>query len=1117
MRRCDVNGILLSPTDLVQFLDCEHATWMSWRQLSEPQLQEALPDEILIQRGRQHEQNYLNRWRQSGQSVTSITSPHAWQQTLDAMQRGDQVIYQAELRHGRWLGRPDFLVRVDGSSRWGDWHYEPYDTKFARSVKPEHLVQLCVYAKLLTDVQGTTPANVHVVLDRLVVQSFPTKDFIAYVRFAQRRLEKFVATPPTASEPEPCAACPQCAWRDHCENWWNEVDHLSLVANIRQSQREKLKAHGIRTVQQLAETKKDPRELGFEPSVFQKLQQQARLQNDQRQSGLRKHVLIDPGVPHRGLSRLPQPQPGDLFFDMEGDPYQTDGGLEYLFGIGFYQTPDRFVYHAFWAHNKDEERQAFQAFMQFLEKHFAEYPTAHIYHYNSYETNALKKLASRYRLAESQLDNLLRQQRFVDLYRIVQQSIQVSEPSYSLKYLEPYFHFQRQGSVRTAEESTIKYHRYQEDPNQYAHVLQEIEEYNRMDCQATAALRDWLIRLRGNDRPWFRVPSRDDEKKVTQVEREQQIQDLVARLETTAGRDSNHPCRILSDLLEFHRREAKPSWWSYYDRRERPDSDWLDDLDCLAGLERQESPVRDKRSWIYVYRFPPQETRLREGDSVEAILADGESTNGSITIVRLDEAQGLVWLKTTNAALPERLSIHGGIPIDAKKLQRAVERVAWDGLNGFVKYPLARQILERASPQLNGRSAGESLVRKERSLEEEVAEAAAALDHSYFFIQGPPGTGKTYLTARVILHLIEKGQKVGVSSNSHKAINNLLSHIEKAAHEKKIGFHGLKKYSDESDMFANGEFITNVKQINIRDIEMSQLMAGTAWAFADDKLEQMIDTLFIDEAGQMSLANVVVMTTAARNMVLVGDQMQLGQPIQGVHPGRSGESILTYLFGDRATVTADRGIFLDRTWRLRPEVCQFVSEAFYEGRLHPHDITSTRVLEFDERLAGKLPTAGVYFHPVTHFGCSQRSEEEGRVIKDYVEKLVGQKYHPDEKIVRELRPEDLMVVTPYNAQVNYLSQVLPKGVSVGTVDKFQGQEAAVVLISMVASSRDDIPRGLEFLLSAQRLNVAVSRARCLAIAVASPKLLAVPCVTIEQMRLANKFCMLAEAGGYTGD
>jgi len=370
---------------------------------------------------------------------------------------------------------------------------------------------------------------------------------------------------------------------------------------------------------------------------------------------------------------------------------------------------------------------------------------------------------------------------------------------------------------------------------------------------------------------------------------------------------------------------------------------------------------------------------------------------------------------------------------------------------------------------------------------DELKELVLSLDGRHLVIQGPPGSGKTWTSGRLIAHLIANGKRVGVASTSHKAIHNLLDAVEDATAELGLDYRGLKKASsgNPESRYERGH-VTSVESSD--ECVGCELAAGTAWLFSDPDHDGTLDYLFIDEAGQVSLADALAMGTAARNVVLVGDPQQLDQVIQGTHPSGSGASVLRHLLGEDATVPPDRGLFLERTYRLHPDVCGYISEEFYEGRLEPAPVAAERTTPLG---------TGLRYLAVEHEGHRQESPEEVAVVRAEVERL------------RAHGIEDVIVVAAFNAQVNALQEALP-GVRVGTVDKFQGQEADVVLYSMASSSGEDVPRGLEFLLSRNRLNVAISRARCLAYLVASPRLLEVNCRTIPQMRLANALCRFVE-------
>jgi uncharacterized protein len=423
------------------------------------------------------------------------------------------------------------------------------------------------------------------------------------------------------------------------------------------------------------------------------------------------------------------------------------------------------------------------------------------------------------------------------------------------------------------------------------------------------------------------------------------------------------------------------------------------------------------------------------------------------------------------------------------------------------RYRAVMAFLRKDPPRLRKRSPGAPILPGKGKLLDEAIVAVNALQDSYLFIQGPPGAGKTYTGSRIIVDLLKAKKRVGVMSNSHKAINNLLAELEKCAAEKGVTFSGIKKCTaGDPETSFNGRFIESIADRDDAIAARPQLLAGTAWLFADAALEGQLDYLFIDEAGQVSLANLVASGTAATNLVLLGDQMQLAQPIQGVHPGRSGESTLDYLLDGLATIPPDRGIFLPTSFRMHADVCRFISDAVYDGRLHPEPANQLQALVLGGRAHAALRPTGIVFLPLQHDGNSQRSAEEADAIKALYASLLDQRFRNKKGDERRMGADNILVVAPYNSQVNLLKSVLPAGARVGTIDKFQGQEAEAVLISMATSSGDYLPRNIEFLYDKNRLNVAISRAKCLAVVVASPALLHIKCRTPEQMGLVNTLC-----------
>jgi predicted RecB family nuclease len=1100
--------LLFSAHDLVNFLACPHVTFLDLRNLEHPL--KATEDDaqslLLKKRGLEHERRYLYQLHRLGRSIEAIPAdaplPERVKLTRDAMAAGADIIYQAVLLSGPYHGFAAFLRRLD-SRPGSNPAYEVLDTKLARSPAPHHLIELCFYSHLLGIVQGSVPHSMHLVLGDNREAGFRFKDFAYYFRVARKRFESFVARPPADSYPQPCRHCERCSWRALCCERWEADDHLSAVADMQRSQIRKLNAAGIMTVHALAALPENTRVPKLSPQTLARLRSQARLQVHKRETGSNRYEFL-PLQEAKGFARLPKPDPGDMFLDFEGDPLYPDG-LEYLMGIHCSQS-GKPVYQALWAHDHGQERVAFEQLIDFISIHLHAHPQAHLYHFSTYEDRAIKRLAAGYATRESVVDDLLRNNRLVDLCKVVREAVRVSEPHYSLKALETFYMPGREGTVEAAPQSIVCYEQWRQSGDEA--MLRQIEEYNAADCRSARLLRDWLVKLRPKSIPWFDLPTRqpDEERVKARLDAEVLQEDYAHRLLLGCAPEVRPMRQLVAHLLEFHRREAKPQWWAMFERRDYSEEELIDDVECLGGLRLDKSvaPFADALSTVVTYRFPPQDCKLEAGDS--CLVSNTLEPAG--TICRLDGESGIVQIKrrASRGPLPEALSVIPSGPIENTVLHRAMYRLADALIKRQGRYRAVQSFLMREPPSIQGIVPGAAIIANPQEMLAEATRAVASLRESCLFIQGPPGSGKTWTSAQIIVDLMKARKKVGVTSNSHKAINNLLRAVEERVLERGLRFRGVKK-SDEQrpDTFYEGRFIRNIT--DNRDLDLSaDLLAGTAWLFAREELDRKLDFLFVDEAGQVSLANLAAMGLSARNIVLVGDQMQLAQPSQGVHPGDSGLSALDYLLDEAATIPPGRGIFLPTTYRMHEKVCRFISEILYEGRLRPEPENQKQELILGEEAHPALMKAGIRFVPVEHDGCAQKSDEEAEVIRKLYVSLLEQQFQDKTGKIRPVEAGNVLVVSPYNLQVKHLKSVLPSGARVGTVDKFQGQEAEVVLISMTTSSVEDLPRNIEFLYSKNRLNVAISRARCLSIIVASPRLLEIPCETAEQMQLVNTLC-----------
>lgn len=1114
------SGTRFSASDLVNFAGCPHRTHLDLADLVSLLPRAADTDEMVLvqEKGFEHEARYLEALRKQHAGVVDLGKENqpddlAAADTVRALKDGAPVVFQGTFLDHPWVGHADFLVRVDSPSRLGAFSYEVVDTKLARSSKAKFLLQLCLYSEMLASVQGAVSRHMHVVLGDGRRETFLVADYLRYYRNLKGRFLDWTKTE-RESYPERSDKCAMCHWRELCAERWESDDHLNRVAGITRLQIPKLHAAGITTMASLADSGHGLAVPRIQPDAVKRLSQQARLQIQAQVTG-QPQLEVLPAAAGKGFERLPPPKRGDLFFDMEGDPLE-EGGLEYLFGLYFFDGGAA-VFKPFWSHSRAEERIAFEQFIDFVVAHLSRHPGAHVYHYASYEPTALKRLMCLHGTREQQVDDLLRQHKLVDLYAVVREALRLGEPSYSIKSVERFYRAAREGDVKTAGASIVFYEKWK--VTREAGLLQAIEDYNRDDVVSTYELREWLLKLRPEavafqpevGPPTLEMP-REKSEAALKAERKREeyrckLLDALPqdRLEWTA---EDRLRELLFHLLDFHRRCEKPVWWSLFARQEATPDELLEDVEVIAYLEQAKRPRPADEGWACTYRFPEQEFKLKSGDNCCIVETLEEATD-----VVIDEDNCLVTFYVKSEDVPPETgwSLGSGRPIPTLVIQNAYCRFVDEYLAGTGKYQAGIDLLRRALPKVNDTAPGEPLLRPGEDLLEGTKRVVLGLANSYLFVQGPPGAGKTYTGSHVIVELLRSGKKVAVASNSHKAINNLLAAVERVALEQEFTFRGAKKSSGDETRLK-GKFIVDVPNTPalVKDLSRYDLVAGTAWFFSSAKVGQPFDYLFVDEAGQVSLANLLAMSTSARNVVLLGDQMQLGQPIQGVHPGESGQSTLEYLLKGEATIAPEAGVFLKDSWRMHPDVCRFISEAVYDSRLEAEPMNARQQLVLLPDANEHLRPTGVRFVPVDHDGCSQRSEAEAELVRVLYDDLLRQRYTDRSGVEHTMGLSNILVVAPYNQQVNLLARVLPEGARVGTVDKFQGQEAEVVIVSMTTSSGQYLPRNIAFLYSKNRLNVAVSRARCLAVVVASSKLLDIDCTTPADMGLVNTLCWVRD-------
>jgi predicted RecB family nuclease len=1135
--------VRLAATDVSNHLACHHLTYLELSaargERERPQWE--APDLAVIRElGLRHEARYFAFLEKNGLELLNLTGmdeARIVEETRRAMEAGVELIAQGALRSGRWLGRPDLLRRVARASRFGDWSYEAYDCKLARETKATTILQLVSYSELLGEMQGGTPDSLPEFMwvvppaKAFDAERYRVAEYAAYHRYVKAQLEKACANgAEVETYPEACTHCDVCRWFRECEARWRSDDHLSLVAGIRRQQRDQLVAWNAETVAKLAvlpiPLKQKP--LHGSREGMERVREQARVQVDGRALGRPVYETLLPVVEATGFCKLPEPSPGDLFVDLEGDPFVGDldagGGQQYLFGFVAAGDDGTLNYEKRWALNADEEKSGFEWFVDAVMARWKKSPAMHVYHFGAYEPGAFKRLMGKYATREEEIDSMLRAGLFVDLHTVFKQALRASVEEYSLKKLEVFYGFKRKippeesrAAMRFIEHRLELGWERQELPEKFREAM---EGYNGEDCFSTAAMRDWLEierrKLVDGGTAIARPTIGDGAATEELGARQQRVAALTAQL--TAGIPLDAEARspeqaavwMLAQLLDWHRRENKATWWEGYRLGELDDAELLEDRAGLAGLCFVKRLGVDRNIPTDRYSFQKQETEVR---CDKDLYWRGERFG---CVVGVDFAEMTVDVKKTKktAELQPAAVYVWDRPMNldghADSLLRLGDWVNAGNIDAHGEFRAARDLLLRRAPRLLRGETIAPLPGEEPKVT--ASRIAGALDHSVFAIQGPPGAGKTYTGARMICQLVAEGKRVGVTALSHKVIRKLLEEVVTAAGEDGIrGVKCLQKLNEDDDMDPLEKIaVATDNELPLRALTsgVANVVGGTSWLWTRPEYFESVDALFIDEAGQMALADVVAVGQAARNLVLIGDPQQLERPLKGSHPVGAEKSALEHLIGEHKTIAASMGMLLPETWRMHPQVCEFTSEMFYEGRLHSRDLLQHRVLADHPWLNG----AGLWFVPVRHIGNRNSSAEEVAVIDKIVRSLTadGVTWFHTRTTSKQMELKDVLIVAPYNAQVSDLLVKLPPDACVGTVDKFQGQEAPIVIYSLTTSTPEDAPRGMEFLYSLNRFNVATSRAMTAVIVVGNPRLFEPDCKSPRQMLLANAFCAYLE-------
>lgn len=1136
MERDKKTGLLIfSASDLMKFMESPFHTWMDRYKLEFPDSEKAKlkdsDDEMkthLRNEGALYEEEVIKKI-QSDSSIksemieSSISKSSRYKKTLESMKKGVDVIFQPRLEKENFAGYADILYKKKGKSKLGEYYYAPWDVKLSHSIKAKYAIQLCCYAEMLESIQGEiSEIKGGLILGDDSKHELRVADYKYYYQNLKQAFLKQQQEFNPDITPDPSKFAFHGEWSKYAKMLLEESDHLSQVARITKNQIKILESNDINTMTKLAELERKslPK---MRNEILERLKDQAQLQIKSKNKIIPEYRALhpDPSYPRTGLALLPPHSKNDIFFDMEGYPH-IKGGLEYLFGSCIYSKnkKDEVLFKTIWAHNPEEEKKAFEQFIDWVYKLWKEDPEMHIYHYGNYEKAALSKLMHKYGTREEKLGELYAHNAFIDLYEVVRNGIRIGEPHYSIKNVEHLYRSKRENDVKDAATSIVYYGRWlkikDEDKSLANQILKDIEDYNLDDCKSTQELAVFLRNLQQKEKiRWVgNLILQDEDKKDQKIKKFLNSTTLLREkiLKTHQGEEE---METLAWVLEFQAREQRPKNWLLFQRLNMTDVELYEDADCLASVKLKKPDDETKDYVTYEGKFDPnQESKLKEGDNcyIQGNYEFNLNKLIQVKIISIDTEKGKLTLRGKKGLSGEvNLIPHDFFP--PSPIREAILDVVESIDQKKPKSNALMDFLYHRPPKIKGNNK-DKIIDPEKDLLKELVKLVKNMQSTTLTIQGPPGAGKTYSSAVVILSLIASGKKVGITSNSHKAIINLINKVIEL--QKKEPLKILRANSNYEEIDENS-FVTWVERNPeaIPLVSEHNLICGTAWLFSNSQMTEKgnkLDYLFVDEAGQVSIAYLVGMSRSTDNIVLMGDQQQLEQPTQGVHPGKSGLSCLQYFLQGKATIPDDMGVFLPETWRMHPDVNEVISEMVYENKLKTVGHTKNRVVKTEGADVHYIKKeSGVIFISEDHYGNSQTSSEEIRVIKKIVNELIGRKLtDKNGNLTRVIREEDILIVAPYNLQVNNLRKALGPKFRIASVDKFQGQEAPISIVSMCTSTFEESGsrRGLDFVLSTNRLNVAISRAESLSIVVGTKELAITPVKTIDDMKLVNFYCRI---------
>lgn len=1114
------NTYSYSISDIVRYFRSPYSSWATWANLEKPGHvfveEDILVNSSLLLRSESNEQDAKSFLINKFSEVKSISNPlNKFEESKELIQEKVEVIVQPSIKRDKFVGRADFLI-FDKKQNL----YEVMDAKLAKQIKPEFLLQVCGYSWMLesSEYQQKLPKYGWFYLGNGRDVSFKLSEFYRFFIDLKDEFLDAVNSYSLENFPTPKKWENFEEFSDSAKNYWNENRKLELIADISSRQIEILEKQGYLTIDEVPKIS----ELSFQKISYESLDKIKRQANAQLISTEKNtHIELRNGDEsiHYLHTLLPPEQPGDIYFDLEGYPFfdiQSEFTMEYLYGVVYKDDSGNLVFKDdLWAENEFEEKIIFSKFVEWVIERIKKYPNLKIYHYAHYEKTSLLKSAQKFGKYEIEVDKWLREGRLVDIYSVVRKAFIIGKDSYSLKRIEEVAGYVRELDLNSGIDSIYYFERYlnTSDLQLKKKLKEEILLYNKDDCMATELVCQWLREQQKNYHYNF-IISEEEERPPLDIDL--QLLEIENKLINLQNEEVDKELlAYLSSMPGYYRREDRVKWQEYFQLRSLAKEDKINNSSAFGLLNLVEKPELVGGKYFLTYECHDNTfKKIKLGDSVVLLINSSEFDELEINVkveeiisapfsIVMSVAEKYYKEKVIDSEKKLLINNPTGFihpyPLMFQKVATNSQNELFSICNDLIEKGelpiLVQKLLENQSQKLL------TDLKEHRYDSNILFDLASQLNNSYLAIQGPPGTGKSTLMGEVIYKLFKSGKKVGIAGPSYAATLNLVKKVIPHLNaQEKVLFYTTSTSEELT------EELENTNNIEIKDGSMSQkklnefqIIASYTHKFAQEVFNNHFDYLIIDEVGQVPMVTTLSLSRSTKNMILVGDPNQLPQVINGLHPNMNNLSTMEYLIGGKETIAKDKGLFLDPTFRMHPDVNNFISNYFYDDLLTTHENTSLRTLIHRD---SELKNTGIQFIAVEHSGNTQSSSEEVQKVFELTEKLLESYVKTSSNNIK-LTEEDILIVSPYNSQVYELRKKLGGNFRVGTVDKFQGQEAPVVIVSLAASNYEEAPRGIDFILNFNRINVALSRSQCLSIVVGSPELTHLHNQSLNSIRLTN--------------